>query len=219
MKNLAKSLIAIGIFIFFTSCLSTSVPPTPSSVLVTYNVPNAGEDFSTADDTIKVLETTVNMQNLALSGQDSGYEFVNEDVNANYNTQFQNQGPRNIALEQVSEGTYEEFSFSTEVRQGNTGDSNEYSIRVYGLYNSLPFTFESNVTFDKTLPFSSPIQIEKNGANLSIGIEVYVVDWFYTEDKSRILDPNNSENREAIESKIESSIIINAEKITGNSQP
>lgn len=216
MKRLTKPLIAISFLTFFTSCLSTSVQPTPSSVLVTYNVPNAGEEFSTAEDTIKVLETTVHMQNFALSGQGNGYEFVNEDVNATYNTQFQDTGPRNIALEQLTEGTYDEFSFSTEVRPGNTGDSNEYSIRVYGLYNSLPFTFKTDVTFDKTLPFSSPIQIEKNGANLSIGMEVYVVDWFYTEDKSSILDPNDSENREAIESKIESSFIITAEKISGS---
>lgn len=216
MKHLTKPLIAFCFLIFFTSCLSTSVPPTPSSVLVTYNVPNAGEEFSTADDTIKVLETTFHMQNLTLSGQESGYEFVNEDVNATYNTQFQDPGPRNIALEQLTEGTYDEFNFSTEVRQGNTGNDNEYSIRVYGTYNSLPFTFETNLTFDKTLPFSSPIQIQKNGANLLIGMEVYVVDWFYTEDKSEILDPSDSDNLEAIESKIKSSIIINAEKITGN---
>ena len=199
------------LLLFLSGCLDTDFDD-PNTEFVLFASLDENEDFFVVgDDQVRVLSVRFVVDNIELVATGDNEEFASEPMYLNLNN-FSLQSEIFIGSGVIIGGSYTSVEMdlihpplNANINDDELIERNEagdviqrYSFVIQGIYNGQPFFFKSAETHRVSFSFDRNINMPETLGTLRVSLLAEWKEWFLTNERDALLDPNDPQNSEEI---------------------
>jgi len=199
------------LLLFLSGCLDTDFDD-PNTEFVLFASLDENEDFFVVgDDQVRVLSVRFVVDNIELVATGDNEEFASEPMYLNLNN-FSLQSEIFIGSGVIIGGSYTSVEMdlihpplNANINDDELIERNEagdviqrYSFVIQGIYNGQPFFFKSAETPRVSFSFDRNINMPETLGTLRVSLLAEWKEWFLTNERDALLDPNDPQNSEEI---------------------